>query len=115
MDYTIEMQIVKEVVGLSLINIDQELPTFIERFKTSKMKGKGIVNIYLTSFNTLNSIQTMNELASKIAATEFVDIEEKLAKDYPEIVFENPRLSLSFDELNQCWHIHLLVCVELKK
>ena len=108
-------QFVKGIVSMAYDNIDEEVSGFIKGFKASNFEGKAGVNIYLTSFYTPLPHPQMCQLAKEMMTMEVPEIEEKLAKDYPEVIFENPRLFLSFDELNQCWHINLLVCVELKK
>lgn len=108
-------QFIKGIVEMAHKNIDEEVPDFIKRFKAINFKDKTGVNIYLTSFYTPMPYPQMCQIAKDMMTMEVPEIEEKFKKDYTEVIFENPRLFLSFDELNQCWHINLMVCVELNR
>lgn len=109
-------QFVDGIVQLSLKNIDEEVPEFTKGFIASNFKGKAAVNFYLTTIQTATPPDLMYALASEMANKGVPEIEKKLAKDYPEIIFSNSRLFLSPHEPNsQYWDINLMVTIELRK
>lgn len=109
-------QFVDGIVQLSLKNIDEEVPEFTKGFIASNFKGKAAVNIYLTTLQMATPPDVMYAFASEMATKRLPKIEKKLAKDYPEIIFSNPRLFLSlYEPDSQYWDINLMVTVERKK